>query len=497
MRRAGILMAVSSLPSKYGIGCFSKEACEFVDCLVNAGQSIWQILPLGPTSYGDSPYQSFSTFAINPYFIDPETLISYGWITEEDCNEYDWGKKSDRVDYAAVYAARFKLLKKAFTAAKKKNDSKVTKAFLSFKNENEFWLPDYALFMALKDAHDGKAWSEWEEELKVRKEGALKEAFKKYADEVEFYEFLQFEAAREWKAVKDYANEKGISIVGDIPIYVAFDSSDAWAAPELFQFKDMEPVAVAGCPPDAFTADGQLWGNPLYNWPYHKETDYAWWMKRLGHSFEIYDIVRIDHFRGFDAYYSIPYPAENARKGKWVKGPGYDLFKTMKERLGDHPVIAEDLGFLTASVKRLVKKTGYPGMKVLQFAFNAGEDSDYLPHNFNPNTVVYTGTHDNDTTLSWYEGLKAADKKMADKYLGIPKDEKKAEIPWYMIKAAYASVSELAVIPMQDVLSLGGAARMNFPSTLGGNWEWRMKSGAFTKAKQRKLRDLAETYWRK
>lgn len=381
MRRSGILMAVSSLPSKYGIGCFSREALRFVDDLVEAGQSIWQILPLGPTSFGDSPYQSFSTFAVNPYFIDPDTLVSYGWISEDDINEYNWGNNVSKVDYALIYNSRFKLLRKAFKEFSKEKDSKLRAEFDKFISDNEFWLPDYALFMALKDAHGGKSWSEWETPLKLRKEGDIKAAFTKYADDVRFYEFLQFEASREWRSVKDYANEKGVSIVGDIPIYVAFDSSDAWAAPELFQFKDMEPVAVAGCPPDAFAADGQLWGNPLYNWDYHKSTGYSWWMKRLSHCFEIYDIVRIDHFRGFDAYYSIPYPAVNARKGKWVKGPGFELFKTMKEQLGEHPVIAEDLGFLTASVKRLVKRTGYPGMKILQFAFNVGEDSDYLPHN--------------------------------------------------------------------------------------------------------------------
>ena len=351
--------------------------------------------------------------------------------------------------------------------------------------------------MALKDAHGGKAWNEWEPELVNREKKALLDAEKKYEDDIAFYEFMQFEAAREWAAVKKYANEKGVSIVGDIPIYVAFDSSDAWAAPELFQFKDMEPVAVAGCPPDAFTADGQLWGNPLYNWDYHKETHFAWWMKRLSHCFDIYDVVRIDHFRGFDAYYSIPYPAVNARHGKWVKGPGYELFKTMKEELGEHPVIAEDLGFLTASVRRLVKRTGYPGMKILEFAFSAGEDSEYLPHNYDRNSVVYTGTHDNETTLGWYEGLKAKDKKMVDNYLGISGDVKKADMPWYLIKAGFASVSDTCIIPMQDVLSLDNRARMNTPSTLGGNWEWRMKPGAFSKAKQKKLKTLADTYFRK
>lgn len=497
MRRAGILLGITSLPSKYGIGCFSKEAREFVDNLADSGLSLWQILPLGPTSYGDSPYQSFSTYAINPYFIDLERLVELKWLTEEDCEAYDWGNKPDKVDYALIYQSRFKLLRKAFIASKLDKDPEYIRALDTFKKENNFWLHDYALFMALKDAHGGKAWNEWEPELVNREKKALLDAEKKYEDDIAFYEFMQFEAAREWAAVKKYANEKGVSIVGDIPIYVAFDSSDAWAAPELFQFKDMEPVAVAGCPPDAFTADGQLWGNPLYNWDYHKETHFAWWMKRLSHCFDIYDVVRIDHFRGFDAYYSIPYPAVNARHGKWVKGPGYELFKTMKEELGEHPVIAEDLGFLTASVRRLVKRTGYPGMKILEFAFSAGEDSEYLPHNYDRNSVVYTGTHDNETTLGWYEGLKAKDKKMVDNYLGISGDVKKADMPWYLIKAGFASVSDTCIIPMQDVLSLDNRARMNTPSTLGGNWEWRMKPGAFSKAKQKKLKTLADTYFRK
>ncbi|MCR4655087.1 MAG: 4-alpha-glucanotransferase [Lachnospiraceae bacterium] len=493
MRQAGILMAISSLPSEYGIGCFSKEAYDFVDDLANAGQSVWQILPLGPTSYGDSPYQSFSTFAGNPYFIDPKALTEKGLLTKKECDSFDFGSDPGKVDYEKIYNSRFKLLKKAF----KRADPEKLPEFKAFLKEND-WLSDYALYMAIKDSYGGKSWLLWDEGIRLRKEKALKEYTEKFAEDILFYEFLQFEFSLQWNKLKAYANEKGIQIIGDIPIYVALDSADTWADPKLFQFDEsFRPIKVAGCPPDAFSADGQLWGNPLYDWEYHKKTGFAWWLKRLAHCFKLYDIVRIDHFRGFDEYYAIPYPAENARNGKWEKGPGYELFDVMKKKLGKKAVIAEDLGFLTKSVLRLVKRTGYPGMKVLQFAFDSREDSDYLPHNYIPNSIVYTGTHDNDTTLHWYEVLPKRDRGFADKYLGIPKDIKKNDISWEFIKAAYQSVSETAVIPMQDVLSLGGNARMNIPSTLGGNWEWRMKPGAFSKAKQKRLSDLAKLYGRR
>ncbi|MCR4923876.1 MAG: 4-alpha-glucanotransferase [Lachnospiraceae bacterium] len=492
MRRAGILMSVSSLPSEYGIGCFSKEAYDFVDMLKEAGQSIWQILPLGPTSYGDSPYQSFSTFAGNPYFIDPKKLIAKGYISKKECDSYDFGNDPEKVDYEKIYKSRFKLLKKAF-----KNFDQTDKAFTVFVKNNSAWLEDYALYMAIKASFDSVSWQDWDDDIRLREEGALKKYREKYKDEVKFYEFIQYEFYEEWSELKSYAHSKGISIVGDIPIYVALDSSDCWANPELFQFdEDLRPIAVAGCPPDAFAATGQLWGNPLYKWELHKKQNYSWWMERLKNCFELYDIVRIDHFRGFDEYYSIPFPAENAVNGSWEAGPGYELFKVMKEKLGKQNVIAEDLGFLTPSVIRMVKKSGYPGMKILQFAFDSREDSDYLPHNYSSNSVVYTGTHDNDTTLSWYLSLPARDKKCADDYLDIPKAVKKNDIPWYFIRAAYSSVSDLAVIPMQDILSLPGKARMNYPSTLGGNWEWRMKPLAFTKARQKRLLKLTKTYRR-
>lgn len=403
MRKSGILLPVSSLPSKYGIGCFSKEAYKFIDRLKEAGQAYWQILPLGPTSYGDSPYQSFSTFAGNPYFIDPEDLVARGYVTAEQCNAYDFGTDIHSVDYGKIYKSRFRLLKEAFDNSHIEEDAR----FQEFVQKNAYWLEDYALYMAVKDGFRGICWAAWEDDIKLRTPAAMDKYRRKYAKEIAFYQFQQYLFQVQWEKVKTYANDNGIKIIGDIPIYVAFDSSDAWANPDLFQFdENCEPVAVAGCPPDAFSATGQLWGNPLYNWEHHKETGYAWWMQRLAACFERYDVVRIDHFRGFDAYYAIPYGEPTAEHGHWEQGPGYDIFRTMKEKLGEKEVIAEDLGFLTPSVIELVKKSGYPGMKILQFAFDSREESDYLPHNYTHNCVVYTGTHDNDTVMGWYDTLK-------------------------------------------------------------------------------------------
>ncbi len=473
MRKSGILLPISALPSKYGIGTFSKEAYAFVDFLCEAGQKLWQILPLGPTSYGDSPYQSFSTFAGNPYYIDLEELTEWGYLTKKECEACDFGTEPSVVDYEKIYKNRFKLLKKAYKRAVEKKGLSKDADYQEFLKEQQDWLPDYALFMALKEAHDGACFMEWEEELRLRKKDALKQCEKKYEVEVDFYCFLQYLFFSQWEKLKAYANEKGIEIVGDIPIYVAFDSADTWSNPGLFQLDEKGyPTAVAGCPPDAFSATGQLWGNPLYDWEYHKKTEYAWWMKRLSHCFALYDVVRVDHFRGFDAYWAVPYGDETAVGGKWKKGPGYDLFATMKKKLGDKNVIAEDLGFLTKSVLRLVKRCGYPGMKILQFAFDSKEESDYLPHNYPQNCVVYTGTHDNDTTLNWYRTLPKADRDFAKEYLQIPRGKK--EVQWEFIRAALASVADTAIIPMQDYLGLGKEARFNTPSTLGGNWVWRM-----------------------
>lgn len=492
MRKSGVLLPVSAIPSKYGIGAFSREAYTFIDLLETAGQSYWQILPLGPTGYGDSPYQSFSTFAGNPYYIDLEALIEEGLLTRAECDAYDFGDDDGYVDYEKIYLSRFKVLKKAFQNSQIETDA----AYQSFVEENAWWLPDYALYMAVKNAFGGKSWAEWDEDIKLREPAAMKKYSETYAEEVSFYQFQQYLFAKQWFALKAYANKKKIQIIGDIPIYVAFDSSDTWANPELFQLdKELTPTAVAGCPPDAFSATGQLWGNPLYRWDYHKKTDYEWWMKRIGYCYKLYDVVRIDHFRGFDEYYSIPYGDETAEFGHWEKGPGYDIFKTMKAKLGRKAVIAEDLGFLTKSVINLVKKTGYPGMKILQFAFDSREESDYLPHNYTHNCVVYTGTHDNDTTLGWYRELDKADKAFCERYLNLGPCKGK-DVQWEFIRAALASVADLAVVPMQDYLGLGSEARINTPSTLGGNWQWRMKKGAFTKELAKQMRSMTELYGR-
>lgn len=490
MRASGILLPISSIWSAYGIGTFSKEAYEFVDFLKAAGQTYWQILPLGPTGYGDSPYQSFSTFAGNPYYIDLEELIRTGLLTKEQCEECDWGGSEAYVDYEKIYRSRFKVLKEAFRNSKIENKEE----FQDFVRKNDYWLPDYALYMAVKDSYQGKSWSEWEDDIRLRKPAALSKCREELKEEILFFEFQQYLFAGQWARLKKYANDKGIKIIGDIPIYVAFDSADAWANPELFAFDENRmPTGVAGCPPDAFSATGQLWGNPLYRWDYHKQTDYAWWMQRISYCYKLYDVVRIDHFRGFDEYYNIPFGDTTAEFGRWEKGPGYDLFRVMKKEIGNKPVIAEDLGYLTPSVFKLVKKTGYPGMKVLQFAFDAEGDSDYLPHKYSQNCIVYTGTHDNDTTLGWFDSLSRKDKRFARTYLNFRGNK---DIGWNFIRAAIASVSDTAIILMQDYLGLGGEARINLPSTLGNNWKWRMVKGQANEELAKKIYELCKLYGR-
>lgn len=492
MRRNGMLLPIASLPSPYGIGGFSKEAYEFIDLLEETGQKLWQILPLGPTSYGDSPYQSFSTFAGNPYFIDLDTLAEKGWLTKEACEASDYGDNESYIDYGRIYNSRFVLLKQAFLNSDILSDEK----FTEFCKANQHWLPDYALYMALKNQNDGKSWIEWEEEIRLRKPEAVEYYKKELEEECNFYEFLQYEFHEQWTKVKEYAHEKGIQIVGDVPIYVAFDSADTWANPELFQLDEKNlPLGVAGCPPDAFSATGQLWGNPLYNWAYHKKTGYDWWLKRIAYCFDLYDIVRIDHFRGFDEYYSIPYGDETAVNGHWEKGPGMDLFDTVKEKLGELDIIAEDLGFLTESVFQLLKDSGYPGMKVLQFAFDPSEDSDYLTYKYQRNCVVYTGTHDNDTTAGWFEKLSDGDKEVALRYMNsfyTPKEEQH----WDLIALAMRSTADTCIIPVQDFLGLGSEARINMPSMLGDNWKWRMTKGAFSEELKEKIRRMTKLYGR-
>ena len=492
MRKSGILLPIASLPSKYGIGCFSKEAYEFVDRLEEAGQSYWQILPMGPTGYGDSPYQSFSTFAGNPYFIDPEDLITRGYLTKKQCHSYDFGSDDTMVDYEKIYRNRFRMLEQAYENSHIDKDEK----FQEFISKNGFWLDDYALYMAVKVANNNVCWVEWDEDIRLRRPGALKKAREKYAHQIECYQFQQYLFYEQWGKLKQYANEKEIEIIGDIPIYVAFDSADTWANPKLFQFdEECLPTAVAGCPPDAFSETGQLCGNPLYRWDYHKKTGYAWWMKRLEACFAMYDVVRIDHFRGFDEYYSIPYGEETAEHGIWKPGPGYDLFRVMKKKLGEKQVIAEDLGLLTQYVVDVVHNTGYVGLKILEFAFDPEGDSEYLPHNYESNCVVYTGTHDNETIRGWYGGQDEETKAFCDRYLQLAHYKDK-DIHWAFIRAALSSVADTAVIPMQDYLGLGNEARINTPSTLGGNWQWRMKKKDFTSGLAKQIRMETKTYGR-
>ncbi len=500
-RKSGILLAISSLPGKYGIGSFGKEAYDFVDFLVKAGQHYWQVLPLGPTGFGDSPYQSFSTFAGNPYYIDLQMLIRNGLLTEEECDKADLcdlvklpgSRKKERVkdsvNYEKIYFKKMALLRKAFSRFDRNSAD-----YKKFIRDEKSWLHDYALFMAFKSEEDGAAFIGWEKSIRNREKKALKDGEKRLREEVEFTCFCQFFFFEQWEKLKSYANERGVKIIGDIPIYVAADSADAWANPELFQLDDdLVPLRVAGCPPDYFAKTGQLWGNPLYNWEYHKKTGYAWWIERMKHCYRLYDVVRIDHFRGFDSYYSIPYGNKTAEIGDWVKGPGIDLFKAIDKALGKQPVIAEDLGFLTDSVRRMIQKTGYPGMKILLFAFDGEPDNDYIPYNISSNSVIYTGTHDNETAVGWYKGLPAKYKKNVKDYLNIRSAK---NIHWDLIRTAFSSVADTAVIPMQDLLGLDNSARMNTPSTLGCNWVWRLKEEEMTPELAEKLYELTKIYGR-
>lgn len=492
MRKSGILLPIASLPTKYGIGGFSKEAYDFVDWVKSTGCRYWQILPLGPTGYGDSPYQSISTFAGNPYFIDLEELIEEGLIEKTDCADVDYGYDKRYIDYGKIYNTRLKILRKAYENSNFSKDPD----YKEFCKQNAYWLDDYALFISLKNGHNGACWADWEEELKTRKPAAINEAKEKYAEDIGFYRFNQFIFNRQWKKLKAYANKNGIEIIGDIPIYVAFDSADAWANQKMFEFdEEGNPTEVAGCPPDGFSVDGQLWGNPIYNWSYHKRTGFKWWISRVSHSFELYDVVRVDHFRGFDEFYAIPAGEPTAKNGKWKKGPGMELFNAIKAELGDKPIIAEDLGFLTDSVKQLLKDSGFPGMKVLQFAFYPYDPSIYLPHNHIENCVVYTGTHDNDTTKGWYQSLRDDEKAYIAEYMGCgyinPND-----IAWMMIKTAFRSVADLCVVPMQDFLNCGSEARLNAPSTFGSNWRWRILDNECTPELAGRIARLNQLYQR-
>ena len=486
-RASGILLPVSSLPGPWGIGTLGEEARRFVDFLAAAGQTYWQILPVGPTGYGDSPYQSFSAFAANPYFIDPGILIRQGLLTEEEA-EADWGENPARVDYGALYASRHTLLQKA---ADRLPDG--DSGFSAWQKEQSAWLEDYALFMALKEENDQQSWYHWPDEVRLRRPDALAKARQRLAGRVDYWKKVQYLFYRQWAELLAYAHQKGMQIIGDIPIYVSPDSSDIWADPELFQTDgDRRLTRVAGCPPDAFAAEGQLWGNPLYDWPRHKATGYAWWLRRLRHALTIYDVVRIDHFRGFESYYSIPARDTTAQNGSWQPGPGMDFIGAIHAAMPGARIIAEDLGYLTPQVKELLEGSGYPGMKVLQFAFDRREAGDYLPHNYLHNSVVYTGTHDNTTTAAWEAEAHPEDVARARAYLHAA-DEPLVES---FIRAALASVSNTAIVPMQDWLGLGGEARMNVPSRPWGNWQWRVEQSALTPQLAGRIAALTELYGR-
>lgn len=492
MRLSGVLAHISSLPSDCGIGTMGAEAYKFVDFLAAAKQTCWQILPICPTSYGDSPYQSFSTHAGNPYFIDLDMLVKDGLLKKSDYKDIDWGIDDEYVDYEKIYANRFKVLKIAYENFKKQDRL----LFDMFLEKNESWISNYALFMSIKNENEGKSWLEWDEGLKKRNPHDLWLFKESHADDVEFWEFVQYKFFEQWTKLKEYANSCGIQIIGDIPIYVALDSAEVWVYPDLYDLdEELFPNNVAGCPPDAFSATGQLWGNPLYNWKRHKETDYGWWIDRLKCAVELYDIVRIDHFRGFDEYYSIPYGDETAERGKWEQGPGIEFFRFVEARLGKLPIIAEDLGFLTPSVLQMLADSGFPGMKVLEFAFDPDSESSYMPYLYDRNCAVYIGTHDNNTIKGWLKETDAKTVKFCKKFLNYSgKDEN--EFVWSFIKSAFACVGDTVIIQMQDYLELGAKSRMNTPSTSVGNWQWRMKKGAASKTLAKKIADITRTYGR-
>ncbi len=494
-RTAGILLPISSLPSKYGIGCFSQSAYDFVDWLKAAGQCYWQILPLVPTSFGDSPYQSFSTYAGNPYFIDLDRLIEEGVLTRKECNSVDFGDNSQDIDYEKMYYGRNQLLRMAY----ERSNISQNPEYHRFVEENRWWLRDYALFMAVKGRFDGAPWTEWAEDIRLRHGYAMEYYQQELYYDIEFQQYMQFKFFEQWTALKAYAKENGVNIIGDIPIYVAMDSADVWANPELFELDEQNvPTAVAGCPPDGFSATGQLWGNPLYRWDYHRATGYEWWMNRLRYCFRLYDMLRIDHFRGFDEYYVIPYGETSAINGYWTKGPGIELFWKMWEVLGPQQVIAEDLGYVTDTVRQLLKETGFPGMKVLEFAFDSrdsGSANDYLPHNYIQNSVAYTGTHDNETLTGWFQNITKEERKMARTYINdmTTPDE---EIYRSFVCEAMKTVANLCIIPLQDYLGYDNACRMNKPSTVGTNWRWRVTKKELSKKLQKEIRELTRRYGR-
>jgi 4-alpha-glucanotransferase len=494
-RASGILLHPTSLPGRYGIGDLGPQAYRFVDWLVSTGCKLWQILPLGPTGYGDSPYQCFSAFAGNPYLVSFDALIEDGLFTQEDFADMP-GFNGSRVDYGALIPWKLSLLQKAFSHLPSASDS-FRKEFKRFNKDNGSWLDDYGLFMSIKEANGGGAWSGWEEAIRNRKPAAMEKARAEHRENISRHSFYQFLFFRQWSKLREYAHARGITIIGDIPIFIAYDSTDAWANPELFFLDENSlPTVVAGVPPDYFSATGQLWGNPLYKWNVHKKTGYEWWIKRFRSVLKLVNIIRLDHFRGFAGYYEIPFGNPTAEHGRWMPGPGKGFFETLTPALrgkkGDTlPIIAEDLGVITPDVVDLRDSFHLPGMKILQFGFS-GPDNPFLPHNYSTHCVAYTGTHDNDTVRGWYETAPQHERDFARRYLGT----NGSDIAWDMVRAIWASVAVYAVTPMQDVLGLGGEARMNFPSRLGGNWEWRMAESDLSESLANRLREMNTLYLR-
>lgn len=481
------MLGIASLPGNYGIGKLGKEARVFVDFLADAKQKYWQILPLSPTGYGDSPYQSFSIHAGNPYFIDLETLEANGLLEAEDYKNIVFGDHRQYINYGMLYETVYPVLRKAYSRFKEDDE------YRAFMVKNGEWVGRYALFMALKNAHGGAPWYEWENDLRLAMPEALQKAREELRYEIGFYSFLQYEFYRQWYALKKYANEKGVEIIGDMPIYCAFDSVEAWLSPELFEFDaNKRPINVAGCPPDPYAVEGQLWGNPLYNWKDMEQNGYKWWIDRIAFTTDIYDVLRIDHFRAFAGYYSIPGGDKNAVNGHWCEGPRMKLFNSTNYWLGKKKIIAEDLGFITDDVVQLLKDTGYPGMKVLQFAFDPAADSVYLPCNLDDvRCVMYTSTHDSDTAKGWAEKLEGRALSYCLDYCGVTRRE---ELPDALLRLAWSSTAEIAIAQPQDLLGLGNEARINTPSTVGLNWRWRIAPEQLSGQLKEKLRRLTETY---
>ena len=476
-RRAGVLLPVFSLPGPWGIGCFSRHAREFVEQLAEAGQSIWQILPLGPTGFGDSPYQSFSTFAGNPLFMDLDHLVDEGLLARAELLDLDWGADATAVDYGALYSSRQRALRLAHSRA---GDFTADSGYQGFVASTGGWLDEYALFMTVKGSQGQRSWTQWPEPLRRRVPDALDSVRVEHAVELSFHLWAQWQFARQWRELHSFAADAGVQLLGDLPIYVAMDSADTWAHPEQFDLDErLLPREVAGVPPDGFSATGQLWGNPLYDWPMHRATGFGWWIERLRHQLAQFDLLRLDHFRGLEAYYAVPADAPDASGGQWRPGPGSGFFQALRDGLGELPLVAEDLGYLTDAVRVLREDAGLPGMQIIQFAFDSREPADYWPHNFVRNTVVYTGTHDNPTLAEWFTTLSPADQRRAHTYLNnwwTPPEQ----LAWDFICEALRSVADTCIVPMADYLGLGAEARINTPATAQGNWRWRMRAEALT-----------------